>query len=188
MQVKRVGVGNRIGPAAGQEGVTAQFRRGGMEPASKRGAEGVRMRLVRVPRVVPKVVEVGHVIDIDHHRVGRGHMTADRFHRLVEVRLFLVCFDSLPDSAGQEDDSGDADLLCLLLGDQAEPGLRDWGCEALLRLYSAPDCPPAPPHATDRPAPSPAGRNALWVPCGWVGPLCFPAPPHGVPVAPYVRG
>ncbi|NUK53368.1 hypothetical protein HRW14_24460 [Streptomyces lunaelactis] len=55
-------------------------------------------------------------------------------------------FDFLPDSAAREDDPGDSgpSLLCLLLCDQAEPGLWDWGGDAILRPYSAPR-PPAGP-------------------------------------------
>jgi hypothetical protein len=55
------------------------------------------------------------------------------------------CFDFLPDSADHEDDPGDLDLLCLLLSDQAEPGLWDWGGEAILRPYSAPRPPTGAP-------------------------------------------
>lgn len=50
------------------------------------------------------------------------------------------CFDFLPDSAERDDDPGDSgpSLLCMLLSDQAEPGLWNWGGEKILRPYSAP--------------------------------------------------
>lgn len=57
------------------------------------------------------------------------------------------CFDFLPDSAERDDDPGDSgpSLLCLLLSDQAEPGLWDWGGEAILRPCSAPRPPTTAP-------------------------------------------
>jgi hypothetical protein len=58
-----------------------------MKPAPERGAEGVRLRLVRISRLVLEVVEVGHVTDVDDHLAGRGSVAADLLHRLVEVRL-----------------------------------------------------------------------------------------------------
>ncbi|MEU5109609.1 hypothetical protein AB0H07_46500 [Streptomyces sp. NPDC021354] len=55
-------------------------------------------------------------------------------------------FDFLPESAAREDDPSDLepDLVCLLLSDQAEPGLWDWGGAALLRPHSVPRPPKVP--------------------------------------------
>lgn len=48
------------------------------------------------------------------------------------------CFDILPEPAYNEGDAGDDGLLCLLLCEQAEPELWDWGGDAILWPYSAP--------------------------------------------------
>ncbi|MGC5009037.1 hypothetical protein [Streptomyces sp. DT203] len=74
--------------------------------------------------------------------LGVGELDPHRPMRLLHLvrRMEGVggCFDILPESAYNEDDAGDDGLLCLLLCDQAEPGMWDWGGDAILRPYSAP--------------------------------------------------